>query len=52
MRKLIRNPFNFDVSVIVKNDSVIKKTLDRLKELGSNEEYLLSLKRGAYIIKW
>ncbi|MCE0791141.1 hypothetical protein LWE77_20545, partial [Clostridioides difficile] len=48
--KLISNPSNLDVRVIAKNDSIIKKALDRLKELGSNEEYLLNLKRGAYIM--
>ncbi|HIE5809172.1 TPA: Rpn family recombination-promoting nuclease/putative transposase, partial [Clostridioides difficile] len=48
--KLISNPSSLDVRVIAKNDSIIKKALDRLKELGSNEEYLLNLKRGAYIM--
>ncbi|MGS2474502.1 Rpn family recombination-promoting nuclease/putative transposase, partial [Clostridioides difficile] len=48
--KLIDNPSSSDVRVIAKNDSIIKKALDRLKELGSNEEYLLNLKRGAYIM--
>lgn len=48
--KLINNPSNLDVRVVSKNDSIVKKALDRLKELGSNEEYLLNLKRGAYIM--
>ncbi|MCC0631737.1 PD-(D/E)XK nuclease family transposase [Clostridioides sp. ZZV15-6388] len=48
--KLINNPSNLDVRVIAKNDTIVKKALDRLKELGSNEEYLLNLKRGAYIM--
>ncbi|CZR99537.1 PD-(D/E)XK nuclease family transposase [Clostridioides difficile] len=48
--KLISNPSNLDVRFIAKNDSVVKKALDRLKELGSNEDYLLNLKRGAYIM--
>lgn len=48
--KLINNPSNLDVRIASKNDSIVKKALDRLKELGSNEEYLLNLKRGAYIM--
>lgn len=48
--KLINNPSNLDIRVVSKNDSIVKKALDRLKELGSNEEYLLNLKRGAYIM--
>ncbi|HEK4907963.1 TPA: Rpn family recombination-promoting nuclease/putative transposase [Clostridioides difficile] len=48
--KLISNPSNLDVRFIANSDSVIKKALNRLKELGSNEEYLLNLKRGAYIM--
>ncbi|HGM3506107.1 TPA: Rpn family recombination-promoting nuclease/putative transposase [Clostridioides difficile] len=48
--KLIDNPSHIDIRILSKKDSVIKKALDRLKELGSNEAYLLNLKRGAYIM--
>ncbi|HDJ1466748.1 TPA: Rpn family recombination-promoting nuclease/putative transposase [Clostridioides difficile] len=48
--KLISNPSNLDVRIIANNDYVIRKALDRLKDLGRNEEYLLNLKRGAYIM--
>ena len=48
--KLIDNPSHIDIRILSKTDYVIKRALDRLKELGSNEEYLLNLKRGAYIM--
>ncbi|HBF7130038.1 TPA: Rpn family recombination-promoting nuclease/putative transposase, partial [Clostridioides difficile] len=47
--KLIDNPSHIDIRILSKTDYVIKRALDRLKELGSNEDYLLNLKRGAYI---
>ncbi|MDX5642550.1 Rpn family recombination-promoting nuclease/putative transposase [Clostridioides difficile] len=48
--KLIDNPSHIDIRILSKTDYVIKRALDRLKELGSNEDYLLNLKRGAYIM--
>ncbi len=48
--KLIDNPSHIDIRILSKTDYVIKRVLDRLKELGSNEDYLLNLKRGAYIM--
>ncbi|NIZ86426.1 Rpn family recombination-promoting nuclease/putative transposase, partial [Clostridioides difficile] len=43
--KLIDNPSHIDIRILSKTDYVIKRALDRLKELGSNEDYLLNLKR-------
>ncbi|HEL2898129.1 TPA: Rpn family recombination-promoting nuclease/putative transposase, partial [Clostridioides difficile] len=41
--KLIDNPSHIDIRILSKTDYVIKRVLDRLKELGSNEDYLLNL---------
>ncbi|MCJ0406990.1 Rpn family recombination-promoting nuclease/putative transposase, partial [Clostridioides difficile] len=48
--KLIDNTSHIGIRILSKTDYVIKRALDRLKELGSNEDYLLNLKRGAYIM--